>query len=344
MRKTIVRLGAISLLVVVLLITGCTKAQTPTQLPSVLNLATHAMGSKDYAMAAGIASVLSAHLSTEIKVMPTSGPIEFLPMLRSGEVELGLLNLGDARGGWLAAGAYEKPLEGKGVAIRLLCAGSPVVTSVLTAADSGIVTAQDLKGKRVVVTVSGSPGITTIGLAHLANLGLTPDDVVQITVPSIADAAKAITEGRADAAANLAMGVPAVTELDAKRGARYLSLDSSPQAVKRMQEIWPGRLVKVEPGSIGVAEPTYFMATDKYLAAYKTLSDKVAYQIVKTLWDYNSELGPIHVSLKTWTTDRFVTSAPTIPYHPGAIKFYKEKEVWNSGQDKIQEELLGLER
>jgi TRAP-type uncharacterized transport system substrate-binding protein len=66
----------------------------------------------------------------------------------------------------------------------------------------------------------------------------------------------------------------------------------------------------------------------------------VAYDIVKNLWDYNQELGAIHVRLKDWSTDRFVNSTNVIPYHPGAIKFYKEKGIWTQEMEQRQDQLV----
>jgi len=66
----------------------------------------------------------------------------------------------------------------------------------------------------------------------------------------------------------------------------------------------------------------------------------VAYQIVKTLWEHDKELGAIHVRLKDWTNDRFVSSKATVPYHPGAVKFYQEMGVWTGDMAKLQQNLL----
>ncbi len=82
------------------------------------------------------------------------------------------------------------------------------------------------------------------------------------------------------------------------------------------------------------------MAYDFYLVGAGKMSDETAYQIVKCLWENDKELGTIHVRLKDWTKDRFVSTKATVPYHTGAIKFYKEMGVWTAEMAKLQESLL----
>lgn len=317
-----------------------------SSLPPVLNLATHPLGSKYNALGSGLGAVLSAHLSTEFKVMPTAGPVVWLPMIKTGEVDLGVANNWDTKMGWLAKGPYEKVMGGKGAPIRLLCNGSPNINGVIAAADSGIMKGADIKGKRYVGIFKGSAAITAQAMAALANFGLSPEDVKMISVPGVSHGVKALIEGRADVCGSAVIGMGAIVELDAKRGARFLSFDDSPEAAKRYAEIFPAVPIKVEPGpkKIGIKGPTIMMKYDTYLVGAERLSDQTAYEIVKTLWDYDKELWPINVALKTWTTDLFVTKNATIPYHPGAIKFYKEKGVWNTDMDKVQAKLLSMEK
>lgn len=315
--------------------------QKPTT-PKVLTLATHPVGTLVNSMGTGLATVLSKYLGSEVKVMPTTGPAEWLPMVATGEIDLGVLNNWDAQMGRLGKEEYQAATGGKGAPIYLLTSGTPALTGVVVAEGSGIRKGEDLKGKRYVGTYTGSGGITAQARAALANFGLTPSDVKMISVPGVEAGVRAVIEGRADAAGSANVGMGVIAELDADKGARFLSFDPSPEAVKRMQQYYPGYLVRVEPGpgKVGVREPIYLMSYDFYLVASEKLSEDAAYAIVKALWEHDSELGAIHARLKDWTKDRFVTNRATIPYHPGAIKFYKEVGVWGPEMDSLQAQLM----
>jgi TRAP-type uncharacterized transport system substrate-binding protein len=43
--------------------------------------------------------------------------------------------------------------------------------------------------------------------------------------------------------------------------------------------------------------------------------------------------------LHDFARDKMVKTAATIPYDPGAIRFYKEKGLWSTEMEKRQEEL-----
>jgi len=173
-------------------------------------------------------------------------------------------------------------------------------------------------------------------------MGLTEKDVKMVSVPSVGDGIKALMEGRADVAGTAAIGMGIIKELDAGKGARFISLDPSPEAVKRMQEFFPAKAVKVSASKdkTGVVEDTYLMEYEFYLLGRESLSEDVVYNVVKALWEKNSDLGAINKNLLDWTPENFIVDNFTVPYHPGAIKLYKEKGVWNSELDKRQQELL----
>ena len=73
--------------------------------------------------------------------------------------------------------------------------------------------------------------------------------------------------------------------------------------------------------------------------ATKELSDEAAYEVVKALWEYNQELGDAYPALKSWRRERMVSKNAFIPYHPGAIKFFKEKQLWSKEMEALQTKL-----
>lgn len=308
----------------------------------VLSLGTHPMGSLVNSLGTGIATVISKHASgLEVKAIATSGPSEWFPMIGSQEMDLGVLNSWDAVMGLEGKHSYEKTSGGQGFPIRLLTSGHKSLIGIMVEDGSSIKDGQDLKGQRYVAEFTGSEGITAQSEATLANFGLTIDDIIPVAVPSITSGVQAVNDGRAKGV-SVSLGTSAVTEFDAQKGARFLSFDPSPEALARMQEKYPGTLVQVEPSpdNVGIKEPTYLFCYDFYLVSREDLADELAYQAVKMLWENNKELTAINYPLHDWTTENFLVADFTIPFHPGAVKFYQEMNVWTPEMEQRQQELL----
>jgi TRAP-type uncharacterized transport system substrate-binding protein len=62
--------------------------------------------------------------------------------------------------------------------------------------------------------------------------------------------------------------------------------------------------------------------------------------VVRALWEFNQELGAAHPALKAWRPERMVSRNAFIPYHPGAIKLFKEKQAWSKESEALQIKLL----
>jgi len=276
----------VSLVALTLLIpTSSKEGFAASVLPRVLNFITSGTATAGYQAASGTATVLSKHLPTEVKVVPTTGSRETFPMFVTGEGDLGNNSAFDCREAWLAGPTLKEFLRGNRAPIQLVLSGAPNWGGVMVAADSGIMTGADLKGKRYVGIFAGSDSITKLAHAALANFNLRPDEVRMISVPNVQDGVAAILERRADATGSAVIGMAALQELDITRGARFLSFNTSPEAVKKFTDIYPALPVKVEPkkGVVGVREPITMMEYDYYMYCHKNLTEETVYQIVKTL-------------------------------------------------------------
>jgi uncharacterized protein len=318
---------------------------TAEQLPSILSIGTHPIGSFFNSVGTAVAVVAGKHTQMKTVVKPMTGPAAWYPLMETKDVDLGVLNNWDAEKGYLGESTYAKLSKGKGFSTRLVAVSVNNAIGLAVAANSGIFKYSDLKGKRVAGNLP-TPSLQLQTEALLANGGVSWSEIRVVPVSSVAEGVKVVMQGQSDASATCTIGMPITEELHAKKGARILPIDPSPEAVKRTKEKFPGYLVKVTPGpgKTGVEKEQYLWAYDIYVIAREDLPDEAVYQVVKALWDHTTELGAIHVLLKEWTQDLFVSREALIPYHPGAIKFYKEKGAWKEEMDKLQGNLLALKK
>jgi len=161
---------------------------------------------------------------------------------------------------------------------------------------------------------------------------MTIDDVNKVPVPNFVKAIGALSEGRIDAALipmNVGAGKKAMATMD--NGWRYLSLNKTEQAKKAVNDNLPSaRIVSVAPSKkkTGVKDdPTNMIEVDFYVITGAHVSDNDVYELVKSMITHKISLGQAFGAFKRFDPKKMAQSNP-VPYHPGAIKAYKELGLW----------------
>ncbi len=294
-------------------------------------------------VASGVGTALASVLSqkTPMRVLPVAyaGPQVMVPFVDSGKSAFVLLNVQDSR----QAYEGEKPhYQQKNRNLRLVSVGYENIIGPMATQKSGIKSGMDLKGRTVAAEFTAHQTCRDLSNAVLANLKLTPSDIKAVPVASVVPGVQALGTGRAEASPCVAVSMAVVKETNIQSPLRFVSIDPSAEAMKRAREAFPGlRPVKLTPGSYdAVAEDTWAFSYDFYLVSNAQTSDDVIYQVVKTIWDSLPELEKINPVFKSWPQKRMADADVTLPYHPGAIKFFKEKGVWTADAQKVTDALL----
>jgi uncharacterized protein len=302
-------------------------------------------GTAFYAMASGISKVVSDSGAVKLTVQPYSGSSTFLPLLSSGEIEFGVNNAVDMalalRGPSFKIGGRNPFPHTPGA--RLVTNGSPFLVGLLVRKDSAIKTLLDVKGKRMTGEYPAHLAVWYNMFGHLASAGLTWSDVKIVPVPAVNEGVDALIQGRADVTEH-AINSAKVREADAAVGVRHLSIDCSPEGEKRLRAAVPGyypRIIKTGTAA-AVVEDTCFIAYDAYVTTGKAVPDALVESTLKAIWDNVDKLPAINPVFKDWTRERMVTTEMTIPYHPAAVRFFKERGVWKPEHEAIQQKLSAL--
>ena len=309
-------------------------------LPKQASIVTHLIGGVFHALGMGIAKVVTNHTPIRVVVKPTSGSFTYMPMLNTGEVEMGLPNSLDTKYAFDGNPIlnYERTNN-----LRMLLPGGPNVGMIPIVArkDSGIKTIADLKGKRVTGDFGGNVVIALQMEGHLALGGLTWKDVVKVPVVDYKTALQALRDGRAEAGFGGNYFGAATLELNEAVKLYPIPLETSnPAYVKRFKELLPGfKIVEVKP-TMWLTSPTTVTSFPINLVAYAGFSEDAGYLIVKTLYENYKELNAVGGAAEDWKPEYFFDPEPLIPYHPGTIKYYKEKGLWTPALENIQKELL----
>jgi TRAP transporter TAXI family solute receptor len=311
-------------------------------LPRMLTLGTMPVGTSVNMAGSGIAVLVNAHTPMNVKVMPVSNEAVWIPMMATDEVQLGVGLMPEVEFAVLGQRLWEKGakrLKIKGFPVRIVALGAKCAMSFNVRGDSPIKSIPDLKGKRVCRLMPKS-GVQDFILASLANGNLTPDDIKFIPVANPVEAGKALMDGRVDASYT-APDAPIIMEMVSKVKARYLPhvMDEAGQArVKAVNHQLRVELPEVLFPHV-LEEKIPLLVFDWALFAAPKVSDDAIYEIIKAMYENVKELNE-KPALNTWKATRFCSDKVYVPYHEGAVKYYKEKGLWNDKVENVQRSLL----
>lgn len=316
------------------------------QMPKAVTIGAPTPGTLAYSLASGLAKVISDSSPVQGTIQPYSGTSTLVPLVNTGELDFGLVNAVDM--GMAYQGPDRLKVGGRNPFpytpnVRLVMRGLPLTTGPVVRKDSAIKSMQDVKGKRVTGEYPAHLAVWFNVYGFLSSAGLTWNDVKVVPVPAVNDGIDALIQGRADVSTH-ALGSAKIKEADAAVGIRYVSIDCSPEGEKRLRTAVPGyypRSLKAG-ASTGVVEDTCFQSYDLYFLTHKALPDHVVVAVLKAIWDNIGKLPPLHPNFREWTRDRAASADVTLPYHPGAIRFYREAGVWKPEMDQAQQKLLAL--
>ncbi len=302
-----------------------------------LTIASNPAGTHVFTVAGGLARVLQEDLGVRATIRPFSGSSVYLPMLHRGEIALGLNTGIDSYVAYRGLPPYENAMPN----LRLLGMMFPLRIMYMVRADSGLRSIEDLRGQRVAVTFRANAALEQLHRGILATGGLTVDDVESMTVAGLPEAMRMLTEGRADAVPtgmNTALSLQVDSTLPG--GIRYLTMGRDEA---RLSETMPGvRIVTVLPDETtpGVEGPTRVSWVPDYLNTGIHMSDDEAYRIIRTIHENWEELRSTYVQMSTTTAEAVAPADNLHPYHPGAVRYFREAGLWTEAHEANQARVL----
>jgi len=291
-----------------------------------LSIATGGTGGVYYPLGGGMANVLSKYVpGMQATAEVTGGSVDNLKLIGTGKPYIALA-MADA-----SQDAYrgEDKFKGAKVPLRTLMVLYPNRMHVVTIEGTGINTMKDLKGKRV---STGSPGSATEVMAFrvIEAAGLDKDKDMRRERLGVAESVNAVKDRKIDAFFWVG-GLPtaAVTDLAATPGVRIKLVDHAdlvPAMNKKYGNLYIADAIPRETYA-GMTQDNKQATVWNILVANENLSDQAAYSIVKTIFEKRDELIAVHKEAANFKLETQKQAASPIPYHPGAVKYFREKGI-----------------
>jgi TRAP transporter TAXI family solute receptor len=308
-------------------------ANKSSDFPRTVAIGTNPAGTGAHSFGAGLAAVGSTATSMSVRVQPYNGPNAWMPLLQNGELEFGIINILDAYMAQTGTGNYEKPSP----SLRVVSGGVfPFTIAMVAREKSNIKTYSDFRGKRLAWDYGGHAISQTWQSAMLETVGLKASDVIQVRVSNTADGIRAVGEGRADGS-QTGIGIAVIEEINAMEPVRFPTMPNT-DAAKAVLARYGATIVKSEPAT-GIKGDTYVVGYPLHLVSSTNVNERTVYTLVKAWWDNIAEIQTKHPLLKRWTKETQALTQFTVPYHPGAVKFYKELGVWTEKHESRTREI-----
>ena len=278
---------------------------------------------------AAIAKIVTTGSDLKMRPQPMGGTQQYIPIVDAGEMQFGASNMVQ----------YYMAIKGTGLSkrkhpnLRLVVNMMKFQVGFLTPKRANIFKPEDVKGHPYPVRFKSSPLIGLILRAYLHNANLTEADIKPVPVVALRQHWNLMKQGKVHGV-TAAIGSAIVKDMMANisGGVRFVSLYADKAAQDRLQAIYPRawiEAVQPSPKLAGFDKPLNVISYDYLTWTHKGLSDEIVYKVAKAM--YNDEQGLKDTS-PLWRSHSSKTMAkdhgPETPYHPGAIKFYKEVGIW----------------
>lgn len=314
---TVVR-NLVGVLVLVNLSCGTAPAEVPAR---TLTLGTGGQGGAFYALGPVLGQFWRDHIAgIEVRHAPGGSGVN-VESLEMGQTDIAFTQAD------IAYAAYSRGTERDRrphLQLRAIAVLWMNTVHVAVPNQSAIRTVADLRGRRVGATTRGG-GTETLARVVLGAYDLTYDDITPQFDPFV-QTTERLQRGDSDAAFVVA-GVPAVavTDLAAHLDIRLLAIPR--ERLRTMRAEYPFlRPVVVPRGTYkGVDEAVETVGVNNLLMCRKDLDERLVYQLTKGLFDAIPALEAAHPAASLIDPDE--APATPIPLHPGAARFYREREI-----------------
>lgn len=299
---------------------GAAEAQT-------LSIGTSPVGTLNYSVGNALGKVMTDTAGLRARVVPFGGGQQILPLIGKNELELAISTATDT----LYAFQGKEDFNGNpSPTLRVIGKVFPFSIGWFVRKDAPYKSLTDLKGKKIAVGFTANSAQLRFFRAGFAVYGVTEKDFDGVPVPHVVRGADDFMQGKIEAS-TFAVGAGKIAEANVKVGGlRFLDTPDTPEALARLRTVLPRGSVQTlnpAPEFAGIVAPTKLVFEDYQVVGGTQISDADAYKIAKILYEEQDKLAAIAKTFGRY--DKVDLAADRgVPFHPGAIKYYREKGIW----------------
>jgi TRAP transporter TAXI family solute receptor len=287
-----------------------------------LKLMTGPMGGSWYPLGGAIAELIQKSIpGTSVSVAPGAG-IANVMGVQDGKADIGFGNSCSSVDGVVGSPPFKAPAKN----VLQLANLYPQYFQVVVLEESAIKNISDMKGKSVCIQPKGNTAeLLTNQVLQL--YGLSYKDLGKLSYVSYSDAVSLVKDGHAECF-TLGTTIPASSILDLATSRKVRLISIPDDKIKELQKINAGYLKRIVPAgtypgqNYDVPGIGYFT----HLVISAKLPEPLVYKITKLLSENVNRLADVVKDMKGVTAKDLALDIG-VPFHPGALKYYKEAGV-----------------
>lgn len=321
---------------------GGAMAAEEIRLPRTIAWSAYPTGTGGYSQAVAIGNILQRQYQVNLRVIPGRNDVSRLATLRANRVHF-------------SAGGSESVYAQEGIlnfAARIW--GPQPIRALLsnfsdscsfnfaTAADANINSPADVAGKRVTF-VQGAPSLNNATAALLSYANLTWDDVTPVEVGGYNASIDAVLNDRADVVGGACNSPPFLRIEASPRKLKFVGFPHADlEGVNRVRTRLPWYVphVATEGPTLPPEGLQVFTSAYPLLVGMDTADEAMVYSLVRIMHEHFDEYKDAAPGAGGWTMDRQKLEQAFIPYHDGAIRYFREIGVWTPEAEARQQENL----
>jgi hypothetical protein len=289
-----------------------------------INILTGGTSGVYYPLGVGLSKIYGEKIEgSKVQVQSTKASVENLNLIQSGKGEIAFV-LGDSvKYGW--EGNAEAGFQSKLENLRGIAGIYPNYVHIVASKSSNIKSIADLKGKRVSVGAPKS-GTELQARAILKASGMSYDDLGKVEYLPFGQSVELIKNRQIDATVQSAgLGVASIKDL--ANSVEVVIVEIPESIIEKLGAPYVSATIPANTYQ-GVGQDTKTAGIVNFLITSQKVSDKIAYDMTKNLFENLPALVATHSAAKNININKALTGMP-VPLHPGAEKYYKEKGIVN---------------
>lgn len=308
--------------------------QTPASAaPYRINIATATTGGAYYPIGNAMAQIWTKKLAGKVRAsaQSTAGTPQNIELMMNREVHVAIGQNGVCFYAFNATETYKGKAGFPYKNMRGMFTLYPNVMQWVARKDSGIKSVADLKGKRIVPgQVASATEINSREMLSAYGLNYLPDKgAINVRVEYLGynETSDQIKNGQLDAT-HIAGGVPTAAIIDMlSSGAGYL-ISMEPAKIAEICKRYPWYFPYTIPAGTYPKQDKdiHTIALSNLLFTDARQPDDLIYMLTKATYEYHSDLVLAHRATE-YAVEKNAFNGMTIPLHPGAIKYFKERGI-----------------